>query len=345
MSLSLKVHELEIRYDSAPVLEGLEFSIEQGELVALLGHNGAGKSTLLRCIGGSLQPDQGAILLDGKDASRFSALEIARLLAVVPQDTGVDFDFTVEEVVRMGRYPYLRRFQKEGANDDQIVTAAMEKTGILALRYRSAASLSGGERQRMIFARALCQEPKLLLLDEPTANLDIGYQWELLKTAGMLNREQGMTIIAAIHDLNLATLFFRKFILLAGGQISAIGSAEEVLTEENIRNSYGVSATVFRHPLHGRLQVSLTEKGADLAKEKDNTLSHEARIHVIGGGKEAIPLLELLRDRGYSLSIGPVSREDTCYQFARYFGLPVIEVQPFADISEANLLEHRKLMK
>lgn len=346
MSLNVKVHDLVMEYDSLPILDGVDFSIRQGEMIALLGPNGAGKSTLLRCISRTLEPTGGTVFLNENDLGNFSSVEIARQMAVVPQDTGVDFDFTVEEVVRMGRYPYLKRFRQDGLNDEQIACSAMKKTGILPLRHRSAVSLSGGERQRMVFARALCQEPKILLLDEPTANLDIGYQWELLKTAAELNREQGMTVIAAIHDLNLATLFFRRFILLAEGKVLSFGTTEEVLTEKNILVSYGVSATVFRHPLHGRLQISICEKGAVLEERAAiKPIKRGIRIHVIGGGKEAIPILELLQDKGYDLSIGPVSREDSGYHFARYFNIPVLENPPFADITDEIHREHKKMIE
>lgn len=345
MSLELKVHDLIMKYDSSPILDGVEFSIAPGEMVALLGPNGAGKSTLLRCISKTLEPVEGAVFLSGKNISGFSSGELARNLAVVPQDTGVDFDFTVEEIVRMGRYPYLKRFQREGTDDEQIILSAMERTGILPLRHRSAVSLSGGERQRMVFARALCQEPKLLLLDEPTANLDIGYQWELMKTAAELNHEQGMTVIAAIHDLNLASLFFRRFILLSKGKVLSLGTAEEVLTEQNIRNTYGVSASVFRHPLNGRLQVSVNEQVPDFGNDASDLPEHGIRVHVIGGGKEAIPVLEMLHDRGYALSLGPVSREDSGYLFADYFKIPFIEVPPFADITDEIQTDHIRMIK
>lgn len=346
MSLKLKVHDLAMIYDALPILDGVDFTIAQGEMIALLGPNGAGKSTLLRCISKTLEPTKGTVFLNGTELSGLSATDIARQMAVVPQDTGVDFDFTVEEIVRMGRYPYLQRFRKDGLNDEQIVCSAMKKTGILPLRHRSAVSLSGGERQRMVFARALCQEPKILLLDEPTANLDIGYQWELLKTAAELNREQGMTVIAAIHDLNLATLFFRRFILLSEGKVLTFGTAEEVLTEKNILASYGVATAVFRHPLHGRLQVSVCEKSVDPEKKAaGESINQRTRVHVIGGGKEAIPVLELLQDKGYDLTIGPVSSEDSGYHFARYFNIPVLEHPPFADISDELHRDHKKMIE
>ena len=343
MSLNLMVHGLSIGYDSLPILDDINFNLQGGEMVALLGPNGAGKSTLLRCISKALEPIKGTVFFNGREAGSLSAAEIARQLAVVPQDTGVDFDFTVEEVIQMGRFPYDKGSRKNKTNNESIVNSAMEITGIFSLRHRSAATLSGGERQRMVFARALCQEPELLLLDEPTANLDIGYQWELLDIVLRLNREKMVTVIAAIHDLNLATLFFRQFILLAGGKVLASGSAEEVLTEENILASYGVQASIFRHPLHGRLQVSVGKDSMSSMQKK--VRDGEKRVHVIGGGQEALSVLEALWEKGYSLSLGPVSREDSGYHFAHFFDIPVIENPPFSSISDEICKEHLKLMQ
>lgn len=352
MSISLTVQDLTLEYPSYTVLDGVEFTIEEGEMVALLGANGAGKSTLLRALTRSLAPAKGAVLLDELDIRKMSQKEISRSMAVVPQDTGVDFDFSVEDVVLMGRFPYLGRFQKESRADREIAREAMEMTGVGHLAGRSAATLSGGERQRVIIARALCQEPELLLLDEPTANLDISYQSSLLDLAMTLNRKKNITVLAAIHDLNLATQFFDRFLLLARGKLLAAGSAGEVITPENIEASYGVRAVVFRHPLHGRLQVSVPASrnaasragGQDAAGEKEASEASLPAVHVIGGGDEAIQVLDTLRETGAPLSVGPVTAQDSSFQYARFFGLPVVEVFPFCPISEDAYRTHLELM-
>lgn len=338
MGLHLKVRGVTLKYNTLPILDGIDFTLQGSEMVALLGPNGAGKSTLLRCISRALEPTAGAVYLNGSETSKMKPGEIARQLAVVPQDTGVDFDFTVEEVVQMGRFPYHKGVRKSQARDEDIVHSAMEITEILHLRHRSAATLSGGETQRMVFARALCQEPDLLLLDEPTANLDIGYQWELLDIVSKLNREKGVTIIAAIHDLNLAALFFKQFVLLTGGKVLAFGSSEEVLTEKNIHTSYGIPASIFRHPLHGRLQVSVGKESVTKIHRKES--EKKERVHVLGGGKEALPVLETLFEQGYSLSLGPVSKEDSGYQFADFFNIPVIENPPFSPVNDSIYQQH-----
>ncbi len=339
MSLRLAVHGLEIRYDAFPVLQGTEFTLQPGELAALIGANGAGKSTLLRTISKVIQPTEGSIYLDTREIKRISTRETARMMAVVPQDSGADFEFTVEDIVLMGRLPYLGRFQKEGEKDRDAAFRAMEMTGVDHLARRFVTSLSGGEKQRVMIARAICQEPRLMLLDEPTANLDIGYQSALLDLAVKLNREKGVTIIAAIHDLNLAVQYFDRFLLLAEGKVLASGRAEEVFTEVNIKTSYGVPATIYRHPLHGRLQVSVA-RGRPPVKE-----AKKLRVHVIAGGEEALPTLELLLSEGFELSVGPVSNQDSGYRFAAFYRLPVLEVPPFSPVAPALNDEHLQLME
>ncbi len=340
MGLRIDIHDLKLTYDANPVLDGTEFKVERGDLIALLGANGAGKSTLLRCISRILQPSGGQIILDGRDLQKFNNREAARLMAVVPQETTADFDFTVEDIVMMGRFPYLRRFQKEERSDREIVQRAMEMTGVSHLCERSIATLSGGEKQRVIMARAVSQQPEVLLLDEPTANLDIGYQSMLLELASRLNREQGVTVIAAIHDINLAVHHFNRFVLLSGGRVLAAGRAEEVITPENIQKSYGVPAAVYRHPLHGVLQISVVR-----SPKKGGCLNGGPAIHVIGGGEEALPVLELLSQKGCPLSVGPVSAQDSGCRFAHFHSLPVIIVPPFTSMNEEHRREHLKLMR
>ncbi len=340
MGLEIDVHGLKLSYDTQPVLDGTEFKVERGELVALLGANGAGKSTLLRCISRILQPTGGHILLNGRELQQFGSREAARLMAVVPQETAADFDFTVEDIIMMGRYPYLGRFQKEGQTDQEIVRRSMEMTGVSHLAERSIATLSGGEKQRVIIARAVCQQPEVLLLDEPTANLDIGYQSMLLELAARLNREHGVTVIAAIHDINLAVHHFNRFILLSGGRVLVAGRAEEVITAENIQKSYGVPASTYRHPLNGVLQVSVVR-----GRSPSDGLNEGPPVHVICGGEEALPVLEMLIQAGSRLSIGPVSAQDSGCRFAHFHSLPVIVVPPFTNMNGAHKREHMEMLQ
>ncbi|MFO7952512.1 MAG: ABC transporter ATP-binding protein [Bacillota bacterium] len=340
MGIDIDVHGLKLTYDAEPVLEDTNFKVERGDLVALLGANGAGKSTLLRCISRIITPSAGQILLDGEALEQYNSKEAARMMAVVPQETTADFDFSVEDIVMMGRFPYLGRFQKETKKDRKIVHRAMEMTGVSHLAERSIANLSGGEKQRVIMARAVCQEPEILLLDEPTANLDIGYQSMLLELASRLNREQKVTVIAAIHDINLAVHHFNRFILLAGGRVMAAGRAEEVITPENIKKSYGVPASTYRHPLHGVLQVSVVR-----GRSGSETVQDGPAVHVIGGGEEAMSVLELLNQEGCRLSVGPVSAQDSGCRFAHFHSLPVVIVPPFTSMNGVHKEEHLQLMR
>lgn len=340
MSLNLTVHDLTLCYDACPVLDGVEFKIQQGEMVALLGANGAGKSTLLRCISSVLEPTAGFVYLNGCDIQELNAREIARTVSVVPQSAVVDFDFTVEEIVLMGRFPHVGRFRKEKSSDISIAREAMEMTAVNHLADRLVTTLSGGEKQRVMIARAICQKPKMLLLDEPTANLDILYQSALLDLAAKLNHEKGVTVIAAIHDINLATQFFDRLLLLANSKIIAAGSAEEVITVKNIEKSYGVSAHVFRHPLHGRPQVSVLKKYS--LEGKKNKMP---RAHIIGGGEDALPVLDFFRERNFFLSVGPVTAQDSSYRYASFHKLEVIEVLPFSVISDKRHADHLRLLE
>ena len=311
--------------------------------MALIGPNGAGKSSLLRCLSRLLKPARGTVFLDNRELQKIPLSATAKLISVVPQDTAVDFDFSVEEVVAMGRYPYLSRFQKESRKDMEIVRAAMDAVGITPLAEKAITNLSGGERQRVIIARALAQEPELLLLDEPTANLDINFQVEFLELLRKLNREKGLTVIAAIHDLNLAAQFFDTFILLAGKKILSMGKPEEVLTEENIMLAYRVPAIIQRNPLHGKLTVTVMKRELH-EEEKRKGEGPGLRAHVIGGGEEADPVLSALLEEGLQLSVGPVTEQDSCHRFATFYRLPVITLPPFSPIRDSIHRRHLALM-
>lgn len=297
---------------------------------------------MLRCIGRVLQPSRGTVYLDDKDLQKLPLGETARTMAVVPQDTSVDFDFSVRELVMMGRYPHQRRFRGGDAQDRKVVHEALVATGTAHLAAKPVTQLSGGERQRVIIARALAQEPELLLLDEPTANLDINFQVEFLELLSKLNRTRKITILAAIHDLNLAAQYFTSFVLLAGKKVLAIGKPEGVLTPENIYNSYGTAVAVQRNPLHGKLGITVLKQQDNEEKTGGN---NSLKIHVIGGGEEAVSVLSPLLEAGYQLSVGPVTRADSSYQFAAYHHLPVITLPPFSPITDLCYSRHLAMMK
>ena len=238
-----------------PVLDGVSLDATRGTIVGLLGPNGSGKTTLLRLLSGVLQPASGRVLIDGRPIGQLTRRDVARRVAVVPQETRSTFDFSVIDMVLMGRYPHLEPFELEGAADQAIARDALAATGTAALGPRSFSTLSGGEKQRVVIASALAQASELLLLDEPTAALDLRYQFEIAALLRRLNAERGTTMIVSTHDLNLAAALCRRVVLLRQGRVIARGSIEDTLTAENIRLLYDVEADVAFHPRAGHLTV------------------------------------------------------------------------------------------
>ena len=254
---ALAFEAVEFRYARAPVLRGLSVEVRSGEFVGLLGPNGSGKTTLLRLITGAVRPQRGAVFVDGRPRDAVPRRALARRIALVPQQLEVAFDFTVEELVLLGRAPHVRWLRGETAADRAAARAAIAQTDVVDLAGRLFRSLSGGERQRVVLAMALAQEPRILLLDEPTNNLDIAHQAALFDLVRRLNREAGLTVLAAIHDLNLAALYCDRLLLLHHGVLVADGPPAAVLTEDRLARYYGARARVFPHPVTGRPQVAL----------------------------------------------------------------------------------------
>lgn len=238
-----------------PVLADVSLDVARGSVVALLGPNGSGKTTLLRLLAGVLPPHTGAVRLDGATIGTLRRRDLARRLAMVPQDTHTTFDFSVIEMVLMGRYPHLGPFALEGPADLEIARAALAATGTAAFESRPFATLSGGEKQRVVIAAALAQAPDVLLLDEPTTALDLKYQFEIAALLQRLNRERGTTMIVSTHDLNLAASICERVVLLREGRVLAQGPTATTLTAENIRGLYDVEADVQFHERAGHLTV------------------------------------------------------------------------------------------
>ena len=266
----LEAVDVRFGYDAAPVLDGVSLTVGRQGLVGVLGPNGSGKTTLLRLLAGSLRPRAGAIRLDGQAVADLPRAALARRMAVVPQETHLAFDYSVMEMVLMGRYPHLGPFELEGPRDLAIARDALAATRTLDFEARSFDTLSGGEKQRVVIAGALAQLDRraengggtaadwsdgLLLLDEPTASLDIGYQLDIAALLRQLWQERRVTILVSTHDLNLAAGLCRDLVLLKAGRVLAAGPTEAVLTTEHIRALYGVEAEVRPHAAAGHLTV------------------------------------------------------------------------------------------
>jgi len=249
------------RYHQDWVLQDVSFQLRKGEFVGVIGPNGSGKTTLLKILYRLLSPHQGEVFFDRLSLKKMSRREIAKKIAVVAQETYLAFPFRAIEIVLMGRSPYLGHLMFESPKDLEIAKKAMERTETLPISERPIDELSGGERKRVYIARALAQESEVILLDEPTSNLDIHHQVEFLDLVLSLNREKGLTILMASHDLNLASEYCDRLIFLQDGKIYKMGSPDEVMTRENIEEVYGCKVWVDRNPVSGMPRVSLSRKG------------------------------------------------------------------------------------
>ncbi len=237
------------------VLDDVSFDVEEGTFVAVCGPNGAGKTTLLRTVNGVLPPDSGRVLVDGEEVAAQSPKRLARRVATVPQDTSLAFEFPVREVVAMGRTAHRGRFERTTAEDRDAVDRALERAQVATLADRSVGAVSGGERQRVLLARALAQETPVLVLDEPTASLDINHQVRTLSLVRSLV-DEGKTALAAIHDLDLAARFCDELLLVADGRVLASGPPAEVLTESVVERAFGAHAAVRTNPVTGTPAVT-----------------------------------------------------------------------------------------
>jgi iron complex transport system ATP-binding protein len=244
-------------YGPTPVLSEVSLTLAAGEMVALLGRNGSGKSTLLSLAAGLRRPEAGEVRFAGADLARLAPHERARRIAMVPQAMPVPFAFTVRELVSLGRTPYVSALRGEREADRAAVATAMERAGVTDLAGRLAGELSGGEQQRVALALALAQEPALLLLDEATAHLDLHHQAALLRVARDLNRRHGLTVLAAIHDVNLAALWFDRLLLLDDRRLLADGPPAAVLRPDLLQRAFGSPVLVLEHPTAGVPMVAL----------------------------------------------------------------------------------------
>ena len=273
---SIRADELGFRVEAKALLERVRLRADQGQLVGLIGPNGAGKSTLLRAIAGVLRPQEGAVWLEGEELASIKSRDIAARMALVPQVAPYTHGFTARELVLMGRYPHLGRFQIEGAADEAIAREAMELTETEEFAERTLDTLSGGERQRVFVSRALAQQPRVLLLDEPTANLDVLHKLRVLDLVRRLV-DEGLTAVAAIHDLGMAARYCDQLVLLSNGRALAEGIPEDVLVPDIIESVFGVRSAVYRDPATGSLAISLIEP-ADNGRAYATSASVNGRI-------------------------------------------------------------------
>ena len=322
----IDVEDLSAGYGGKDIIGEITFAAQKGEFIGIIGPNGSGKTTLLKAISRVLNVSGGVVTLEGRAIADFGQKELARTVGVVPQETAMNFSYTVADIVMMGRFPHKDRFSKENNDDYRIVREAMEVTNVAHLAERPVTDISGGERQRVIIARALAQQPKVILLDEATAHLDINHQMEILSIVRNLGK--AVTKIGVFHDLNLAAEFCDRIVLMAGGRIRAIGKPAEVLTMDRLRDEYGITAMVQTNPVTGRPLVTPLSEGVPPA-------ICGARIHLISGGGTGAGLMYTLTAAGCQVTAGVLSPMDSDFAAASRLGIPCITVPAFAPITPA----------
>ena len=338
--MPLEIKDVDAYYGSVKILDGIDFSASHGELLGVIGPNGSGKTTLLRTISRILKPKVGTILLEGRDVQGMKDKEFSRNFAAVPQDTTINFDFSALDIVLMGRNPHLGRLELEGEKDIEIARRCMELTNCWHLAERPITELSGGERQLVIIARALTQEPKVLLLDEPTSHLDINYQIEIMELLKRLTSEEKLIVVAVIHDLNLAAQYCDRLALLHEGKIVSLGTQAQVLTAENIKNTFGADVIIKKHALTDHCFVSPVPS----LLKRQNKNEAELTIHLICGGGEGASLMHELCERGYRVTAGVVNMLDTDQEVAKLLNIPVVTEAPFSPITEEAFQAHLALI-
>jgi iron complex transport system ATP-binding protein len=329
----LRLDSLTVSYGTRLALHEVSLTVRAGEFVALAGPNGSGKTTLLRAVLGFLNPDEGAVELFGRPVGSMSVLERARAVAWVPQGESPRDDVRLREYVLYGRFPYHGPLDAETAADRAIAQRVLEEVGLADRAEEGILSLSGGERQRAILGRALAQTTPLLLLDEPTSHLDIAHQLDLLTRVRALSESGKVTVVAALHDLNLAARFSDRIVVLSRGRRVADGSPSTVISEELLARVWGVAADLRRDPRTGAPYL-LPHHLVSAPSAGPGTFLGEGPVHVVGGGGAGAPYLRALSEAGYRVTAGALHLLDSDLETAESLGaITAVEV-PFAPIGE-----------
>lgn len=321
------------------LLNNVDFSINEGDFVGLIGPNGAGKTTLLKAISRLLKINNGAISINGNDLDKITAKALARSVGQVQQIAPNTHGFKGIEVVLMGRYPHLNKFQVERESDRKIARNAMDFTQTLDFAERSVSTLSGGEQQRIFIARALAQQGDTLLLDEPTANLDLQHQTRIFDQVKSLAKK-GVTILAAIHDLNIAARYCDRLILMSNGSLLKDGKPEEVLTSTNIQKAFDVETAVYFDPVTHELTIHPMEP----IDQDAQIIRHGKRIHLISGHGSGTKMMHILHRRGLKVTAGVLNNDDVDQITASSLGLENISIPPFTPIDDKSYERNNRLI-
>ena len=326
-------------YGQREVLRDVTLSIREGEFAGLIGSNGTGKSTLIKCVSGLLPLKRGSITICGKENTSLKSRQRAQMVAVVPQSYHVEYDFTVEDIVMMGRNPYLSFRKKEGQKDRDIVARAMEMTNTEVFFKRCYNELSGGERQRVILARAIAQQPRIILLDEPTSALDVHHQIEVMELITKLNREEHMTVLAVLHDINMASRFCQRMIMLKDGVVYTDGTPREVIDRPNMESLYDMKLMIRESPLFSKPEI------VPIRVMEEEKTGVPLRIHIICGATEAVRLIEELDARGYTLTAGVLNKQSEDWNICQELGIRCVDIEPFTSVTLEKQAENLALME
>jgi iron complex transport system ATP-binding protein len=334
----LSINGVECRYGSRKILENVNLTVKEGDFVGIIGPNGSGKTTLLKSISQTLKPSAGAILLDKTDIYSMKSVDLAKQMAVVPQESNIGFSFTALDIVLMGRNPHMKRFQMETEKDMAIVKDAMSRTNTWHLAERPINELSGGERQRVIIARALAQQPKVLLLDEPLTHLDMIHQLEIMDLVKGLCETEHMIVLAVIHDLNLAARYCSSVLLLKGAKVFAAGTVDEVITSQNIKSVFHVDAIIKKSYVTDSLYV------IPLTPQK-RTEPRNCAIHLICGAGTGTLIMKALVNEGYAVTAGVLNLLDTDNETAELLKIPTVTEAPFSSLTEETKQANLEMIK
>jgi iron complex transport system ATP-binding protein len=327
----IRLADVGLSLGGVAVLDGVDLAVERGEFVGLVGPNGAGKTTLLRTVNGVLTPDTGTVTLSDDPVASLGPKAVGRRVATVPQDSHLGFAFTAEQVVEMGRTPHRSRLDWSDGSD--AVEAALDRTDTATLRDRPVDELSGGERKRVLLARALAQETPALVLDEPTANLDINHQVRVLETVSEFV-SAGRAAVAAIHDLDLAARYCDRLCLLSGGRVRAAGRPESVLRDPALTAAFDVRTAVTRD----------AATGAPTVTALDDPPRRDTRVHVVGGGPATARILGVLHRAGHEVTLGPVPEGDAAAAVADTLGLDHVAAPAFSRPDGSDRAAARRLL-
>lgn len=325
----IEIKQVKIKYGDYEVIKDISIDFKKGEFISIIGPNGSGKSTILKGINKNIDLFSGDIFIKGKNLKELSFKEKAKIIGFVPQEFSIGYDFTVYDIVSMGRNPYIKKFGKTNTNDNLIIVDALKKTNTFKYKDKIFNNLSGGEKQRVITARALAQQPEILILDEATSNLDIHHQLDILELVHWLNREEGITVISVMHDLNMAARFCDKLVLIDGGYVIKEGTPEEVLSEDILKRVYDMEMVVRDNKL-------LSSKEIVPLRVRKSQVDKHIKVHLICGGGTGEYIIQKLYSKRYKISVGIVNEGDSDFELCRNMGIDCVVENPFSKFSEEN---------